>query len=153
LICYWIYRSIDKKFIKGMYGINSKIRFIYRVIVKEDRNINPRYIVNTRYLFDEIQKIEVLPSRVTQDLFMQNCHPFVEYSFVIKNINIRGIKDLKKIEDFMEGKLVFPMYIYLNTDFSLTHEIGPQSILDCIYLAGNVYVKEGRDLFPTSDLI
>jgi hypothetical protein len=84
---------------------------------------------------------------------MQNCHPFVEYSFVIKNINIRGIKDLKKIEDFMEGKLVFPMYIYLNTDFSLTHEIGPQSILDCIYLAGNVYVKEGRDLFPTSDLI
>ena len=84
--------------------------------------------------------------------YLKSIHPFIDYNFLVKNINTNSLKVLSEIESLIRSNLFFPMAKYENTDFSLTYETGPLTILDYIHLAGNVYIQEGRELFLTTDL-
>lgn len=146
-----IYASIDKAFVKGMYGINSRNRFLYLVIFKKRIDLNPRYIINLKYLFEQIKEEKIINPIKRYQFFINNIHPYIELSAMANAIHIFRFNVYIQIEKYIQKTLSFPLQRFKETDFSLTFETGPLTILDYINIAGNVFVQEGREIVPTSE--
>jgi hypothetical protein len=145
----FLYFAIDRKFIQGMYGIKSKIQYMYLITLSSRKELNPRYTINLKYLHQKMGLKKQRSLFEKYKYFLYNSHPFIDFTYIEKEIDIYSFRIYKIIEEKIKRDLVFPSDKYIETDFSLTHETGPLTILDCIHLAGNVLVQEGRELFPT----
>jgi len=146
-----IYASIDKAFIKGMYGIHSRNRFVYLVVFKKRRDLNPRYIINLKYLFEKIKEEKRINPIKRYEFFIKNIHPYIELSVMADAVHIFRFNVYMQIEKYIQKTLSFPLQRFKETDFSLTFETGPLTILDYINIAGNVFVQEGREIVPTRE--
>jgi hypothetical protein len=151
LVYIFLYRNTKKEYIRGVYGIRSRLIFCAKVYKKKE--YNSREIINTKELF---KSLDILANKGLFQIFEKykelynHIHPFICNEYLQKQNVVYGENYLEKIENYILKYNKFPCDKFSRTLYIANHERKMLRILDAICIAGSVYNNNNRYMYSTN---
>jgi hypothetical protein len=154
LVYIFLYRNTKKEYIRGAYGIRSRLIFCAKVY--KNKEYNCREIVNTKELFKSLYFLE---NKSLFRIYKKNkelhyhIHPFICIDYLQKQNIVYSKNYLEEIENYILKYKKFPCDKFSHTLYIANHERNMLRILDAICIAGNVFNNDNRYIYSTNNEI